>query len=212
MSAPVRDRAGVRIHATADVSEDAEIGLGTSIWHQVQVREGAVIGGECILGKGAYVDHHVRIGSRCKLQNGVFVFHGFNLEDGVFLGPGVMLLNDKSPRAINADGTLKSDSDWTVSKGLVKYGAAVGGGAAILPGVTIGRFAMVGSGAVVTKDVPDHGVVYGNPARLKGFACECGHVASAPEEKGGTVRLTCSTCGRTTTVPADTYAQIEAAR
>ncbi len=205
-------REQVTIHPSADVSDDAQLGAGTRVWHQAQVREGAVIGSECILGKGVYVDAGVRIGNRCKLQNGVYVFHGFDLEDGVFLGPGVMLLNDKSPRAINADGTLKSDSDWTVSKGLVKYGAAVGGGAAILPGVTIGRFAMVGTGAVVTKDVPDHGVVYGNPARLKGFACECGHVASAPEEKGGTVQLTCSTCGRTTTVPADTYAQIEAAR
>jgi len=203
-------REQVTIHPTADVSDDAQIGAGTRIWHQAQVREGAVIGDECILGKGVYVDAGVRIGDRCKLQNGVYVFHGFDLEDGVFLGPGVMLLNDKSPRAINPDGTLKSESDWTVSKGLVKYGAAIGGGAAVLPGVTIGRFAMVGAGAVVTKDVPDHGLVYGNPARLKGFACECGHPAGAPEKKGGVVHLTCSTCGRTTTVPADTYAQIEA--
>jgi UDP-2-acetamido-3-amino-2,3-dideoxy-glucuronate N-acetyltransferase len=205
----MRKREQVTIHPTADVSDDAELGAGTRVWHQAQVREGAVIGSGCILGKGVYVDAGVRIGDRCKLQNGVSVFHGFDLEDGVFLGPGVMLLNDKSPRAINPDGTLKSDSDWTASKGLVKYGAAVGGGAAVLPGVTIGRLAMVGTGAVVTKDVPDHGLVYGNPARLKGFVCECGHIASAPQKKGATVHLTCATCGRTTNVPADTYAQIE---
>ncbi len=206
----MRKREQVTIHPSADVSDDAKLGAGTRVWHEAQVREGAVIGSECILGKGVYVDAGVRIGNRCKLQNGVYVFHGFDLEEGVFLGPGVMLLNDKSPRAVNPEGTLKSDSDWTVSKGLVKYGAAVGGGAAVLPGVTIGRFAMVGTGAVVTKDVPDHGLVYGNPARLKGFACECGHVAGAPDKEGGVVRLKCSTCGRTTTVPADTYAQIEA--
>lgn len=202
-------REQVTIHPSADVSDDAQLGAGTRVWHEAQVREGAVIGSECILGKGVYVDAGVRIGNHCKLQNGVYVFHGFDLEDGVFLGPGVMLLNDKSPRAINPDGTLKSDSDWTASKGLVKRGAAVGGGAVVLPGVTIGRFAMVGAGAVVTKDVPDHGLVYGNPARLKGFVCECGHVAGAPDKEGGAVRLTCSTCGRTSTVPADTYAQIE---
>src|ERR1700738_4991031 len=139
MSTEPAVRPGVSIHPSAEGSGDARIGAGTRIWSQAQVREGAVIGSECILGKGSYIDFDVSIGNRCKLQNGVFVFHGFDLEDGVFLGPGVMLLNDKSPRAIKPDGTLKSDSDWTVSKGLVKYGAAVGGGAAVLPGVTIGR-------------------------------------------------------------------------
>lgn len=162
------------IHPTADVSADAAVGAGTRIWHQAQVREGAVIGRECIIGKGAYVDKDVRIGDFCKLQNGVFVFHGFTIEDGVFLGPGAMLLNDKHPRAVNPDGSPKSDADWLVSEGVVRYGAAVGGGAVVLPGVTIGRMALVGSGAVVTRDVPERGIVAGNPARLRGFACDCG--------------------------------------
>src|SRR5229473_2906288 len=98
------------IHPTAEVSAKARVGAGTRIWHQAQVREGAIIGSNCVLGKGVYIDKDVRIGNNCKLQNGVFVFHGFDLEDGVFLGPGVMLLNDKHPRAINADGSLKADS------------------------------------------------------------------------------------------------------
>src|SRR5712691_13403072 len=139
------------IHPTADVSSQAKVGQGSCIWHQAQVREGAVIGTNCILGKGVYIDKDVRIGNNCKLQNGVFVFHGFDLEDGVFLGPGVMLLNDKNPRAINADGSLKSDSDWTVSVAVVQRGAAVGGGAVVLPGVNIGTFAMIGGGAVVKR-------------------------------------------------------------
>ena len=164
----------VYIHASADVSAGASVGARTKIWHQAQVREGAVIGRDCIVGKGAYVDKDVRIGNGCKLQNGVFVFHGFNLEDGVFLGPGAMLLNDKHPRAINPDGSPKSDADWEVSEGVVGYGAAVGGGAVLLPGVRVGRFALVGSGAVVTRDVPERGIVAGNPARLRGFACDCG--------------------------------------
>ena len=195
MSAPRQD---VFIHATAEVSDRAAIGAGTRIWNDAQVREGAVIGSECIIGKGAYIDHEVKIGDRCKLQNGVFVFHGFNLEAGVFLGPGVMLLNDKNPRAINPDGSLKSDADWHVTLGLVKYGAAVGGGAIVLPGVTIGRMALVGSGSVVTRDVPDRGIVYGNPARLHGFACDCGHPLTREAS-----RMVCGTCGRKYPAPED---------
>ena len=186
------------VHPTADVSPRATIGAGTRIWHQAQVREGAVIGTDCMLGKGAYVDSDVRIGNRCKLQNGVSVFHGFSLEDGVFVGPGAMLLNDKHPRAINPDGSLKSDEDWEVSEGVVEYGAAVGGGAVVLPGVRIGRMAVVGSGAVVTRDVPERGIVVGNPARLRGFACDCGHTL----REVGAESYECPKCGRTYQVSA----------
>jgi len=208
----VRSRDQVTIHATAEVSDGAEVGPKTRIWSQVQVREGAVIGSECILGKGAYVDVNVRIGDRCKLQNGVFVFHGFNLEDGVFLGPGVMLLNDKYPRAINADGTLKSDSDWTVSEAVVRHGAAIGGGAVVLPGVSVGRFAMVGSGAVVTRDVPDHAIVIGNPARLKGFACLCGHQLRQMEPTPEGMLMRCDSCGTEVTIPQNDFDRLEAGR
>ncbi len=186
----------VYIHPTADVSESATIGAGTRIWHQAQVREGAVIGKLCILGKGAYVDKEVRIGDQCKLQNGVFVFHGFSLESGVFLGPGVMLLNDKHPRAINPDGSPKSDADWVVSEGVIGYGAAVGGGAVVLPGIKVGRMALVGAGAVVTRHVPDRAIVAGNPARLRGYACDCGH-SLARREPGLSNSYVCAACGRT---------------
>ena len=209
MSAPVRVREGVIVHATADVSDDAEIGSGTSIWHQAQVREGASIGSECILGKGSYVDHHVRIGDRCKLQNGAFIFHGFTLEDGVFLGPGVMLLNDKHPRSINRDGSLKSADDWTVSEAVVRRGASIGGGAVVLPGVDVGTFALVGAGAVVTKYVPDHGIVYGNPAQLKGFACACGHELRFVERTAGEVLMRCTACATEYRLPGNVYAQLE---
>jgi acetyltransferase-like isoleucine patch superfamily enzyme len=188
----------VFIHPTADVSEKATIGPGTRIWHQAQVREGAVIGRRCNLGKGSYVDKDVRIGDYCKLQNGVFVFHGFNLEAGVFLGPGAMLLNDKNPRAINPDGSPKDDSDWAVSDGLIGYGAAVGGGAVVLPGVNVGRMALVGAGAVVTRDVPERAIVAGNPATLRGYACDCGHRLTAG---GSGPDYKCANCGRKYTVP-----------
>src|SRR5260370_11952544 len=113
------------IHPTAEVSAKARVGGGARIWHQAQVREGAVIGSNCVLGKGVYIDKDVRIGNNCKLQNGVFGFHGFDLEDGVFLGPGVMLLNDKHPRAINAAGSLKADSDWAFPDRTAPYRTAL---------------------------------------------------------------------------------------
>jgi len=200
----------VRIHPTAEVSETAKIGAGTQIWHQAQVREEAVIGKQCILGKGTYVDKGVRIGDHCKLQNGAYVFHGFNLEDGVFLGPGAMLLNDKHPRAINPDGSPKADTDWVASEGLVEFGAAIGGGAVILPGVRIGRMAMVGSGSVVTRDVPERGIVVGNPARLRAFACDCGHPIALDKNAGRRMELSCPKCGRVYEISAEIYAQLDA--
>lgn len=166
-------REGVYIHPTAEVSPQAGIGVGTHIWHQVQIREGARIGRNCILGKGVYVDFDVSIGNNVKIQNSAFIYHGVTIEDGVFIGPGVMLLNDKLPRAIKPDGSLKTDADWVVGKITVKYGASIGGGAIVLPNVTIGRFALVAAGAVVTSDVPDHGLVVGVPARLVGWVCMC---------------------------------------
>ena len=193
------------VHPTADVSDQARIGAGTKIWHQAQVREGAEIGSECILGKGAYVDKDVRIGDFCKLQNGVYVFHGFTLEAGVFLGPGVMLLNDKHPRAVNPDGSPKSDADWVVSEGLIGSGASVGGGAVILPGIKVGRMALVGAGSVVTRDVPERAIVAGNPARVRGYACDCGH----PLARDQGDRYRCAACGRSYQISAEA---IEAAR
>jgi UDP-2-acetamido-3-amino-2,3-dideoxy-glucuronate N-acetyltransferase len=179
------------------------VGDGTRIWHEAQVREGAVIGRECTLGKGVYVDKDVRVGDRCKLQNGAFVYHGFTLEDGVFVGPGAMLLNDKYPRAVNPDGTLKADDDWEVSHGTVEYGAAIGGGAIVLPGVRIGRMAIVGSGAVVTRDVPERGIVTGSPAQLRGFACDCGHRL---RHTANSETYDCEACGRTYTLRTASFA------
>ena len=164
----------VRIHPTAEVSPEAQIGAGTSIWHQAQVRERARIGRNCILGKGVYVDFDVSLGDNCKLQNGVYVYHPATAEDGVFFGPGVIITNDKVPRAVNRDMTLKTDADWEVSPVRIGAGAALGAGSVLLPGVNVGRWAMVGAGAVVTRDVPDFGLVVGNPARLVGYVCRCG--------------------------------------
>lgn len=182
-----------RIHPTADVSPDARIGPGTSVWHQAQVREGARIGAECIIGKNVYVDADVVIGDRCKVQNNVSLYHGVTVEDGVFIGPHVCFTNDRLPRAINLDGTLKSDADWEVARILVRQGAALGANATILPGVTIGRWAMVGSGSVVTRDVDDYAVVAGNPARRFASACPCGEPLRDAEH--GPYAGPCPRCG-----------------
>ncbi len=149
------------------------IGEGASVWHHAQVREGATIGPGCVVGKGVYVGADVRVGANCKIQNYSCVYEGTTLEDGVFVGPEVVFTNDRYPRAINPDGSLKSVDDWHVGRTTVKYGAAVGSRSVILPGMTIGRWALVAAGSVVTTDVPDHALVAGNPARPLGWVCVC---------------------------------------
>lgn len=177
-------------HQTAEVSEKAKIGKNTAVWRHAHIRENAVIGNNCVIGKNVYVDFGVKIGNNVKIQNNSSVYHGVKIEDGVFIGPHVCLTNDKTPRAVNTDGTLKGSQDWKVSEILVKEGASIGAGAVILPGVKIGKYAMVGAGSVVTKDVPDYGLVYGNPAQLKGNVCKCGCRVS----KAGAIE--CNSCIR----------------
>lgn len=179
------------IHSTAEVSPQAHIGEGTRIWHQVQVREGARIGSNCIIGQGSYVDFDVVIGDNVKVQNGAFLYHGLTIEDGVFVGPGACMTNDLYPRAITPDGQLKGHDDWTVGPTRICYGASIGAGAVVLPNVTIGRFALVAAGAVVTRSVPAHGLVAGVPARLIGYVCCCGHRLEQSQ-----VGWCCSACGR----------------
>ena len=169
------------IHPTADVDPGAAIGANTRIWHQAQIREGATLGEECIIGKSAYIDHDVRIGNRVKIQNRASVYHGVTIEDGVFVGPHVIFTNDRTPRAITPEGKLQADSDWEIAPTMVRYGASVGAGSIVLPGVVIGRYALIGAGSVVTRDVPDHALVLGNPARRAGYVCVCGQKLSERE-------------------------------
>lgn len=178
----------VRVHATAEVDPTADLGDGTSVWNHAQVREGAHVGRACILAHGVYVDAYVHVGDRVKLENNVSVFLGARIEDGAFVGPHTCLLNDRLPRSTTAAGALKREEDWEVSGVVIEEGASVGGGCTLLPGVRIGRHALVGAGAVVTRDVPAHGLVVGNPARLVGRVCECG----ARLDGDGT----CTGCGR----------------
>jgi UDP-2-acetamido-3-amino-2,3-dideoxy-glucuronate N-acetyltransferase len=196
----------IYIHPSADVSDQAQIGDGTKIWHQCQVRERAIIGKNCILSKSVYIDAGVKIGNNVKIQNGISIYHGVTIEDGVFCGPHCVFTNDKHPRAINPDGSLKDATDWTVSETLVQSGASIGAHATLLCGITIGRWAMIGSGAVVTKNVPDYGLVYGNPARLHGFVCPCGQKMDklrplSHTPSSNSLQMHCSRCGTIIEIP-----------
>lgn len=185
----------VRIHPTADVSAEATIGPGTSIWNQAQVRERARIGSDCVIGKNAYIDFEVVVGDRVKIQNNASLYHGVTVEDGVFIGPHVCLTNDRLPRAVNPDGSLKTDADWEVGPIRIRTGAALGAASTILPGVTVGRWALVGAGSVVTRDVEDYALVVGNPAHRIGSACPCGEpLRDAPD--GSRFVGPCPSCGR----------------
>jgi acetyltransferase-like isoleucine patch superfamily enzyme len=206
-------REKVHIHPSANVSEQAQIGEGTSIWHQCQVREGARIGSNSILSKGVYVDAGVELGDNVKVQNYVSIYHGVTIEDGVFCGPHCVFTNDKRPRAINADGSLKRSDDWALSTTRVKKGTSIGANAVIVCGVTIGTWAMIGAGSVVTRDVPDYGLVWGNPAKLRGFVCPCGERLrrdSVTEEHGDgdVTALRCPACGTRIEVDSEDWERI----
>jgi acetyltransferase-like isoleucine patch superfamily enzyme len=206
--------ATARIHATADLEPDVHVGPRTSVWHRAQVRTGARIGADCVIGRDAFVDEGVVMGDRVKVQNLALVYHGVTVEDGVFIGPNAILTNDRYPRAITATGALARAEDWTVSPIALRTGCSIGAGAVVVAGTVIGRFATVGAGSVVTRDVPDHALVVGSPARRIGWVCACGgrlHVArgrsmppdavSAPADADGPAA--CPSCGARYAISGD---------
>ncbi|MBH0023554.1 N-acetyltransferase [Salinibacterium sp. SWN248] len=163
-----------KVDPSADVAATAQIGPGSSVWHLAQVRENAVLGSQCIIGRGAYIGSGVVLGDNCKVQNYALVYEPAILEAGVFIGPAVVLTNDTYPRAISPDGSIKSAHDWTPVGVTIRTGAAIGARAVCVAPVEIGRWATVAAGAIVTKDVPAFALMAGVPARRIGWVGKSG--------------------------------------
>lgn len=210
-----------RVHPSADLEDDVTVGAGSAIWQRAQVRRGASIGAECVIGRDVFIDVDVSIGDRTKIQNGALVYHGVTVEDGVFIGPGAILTNDRYPRAITPEGEPAGADDWEVSPIRLAHGCSIGAGAVVVAGSDVGRFATVGAGAVVTRPVPAHALVAGSPARRIGWVCACGdrlldaggHPAPARIERYATdPELSCERCSRRYRYEAegDTLAEVGA--
>lgn len=176
-----------QVHPSALVEDGARVGPGTVVWHRGHVRAGATVGSGCTLGFAVYVDAGAVVGDRCKLQNHVCVYRGVTLGDDVFVGPHVTFTNDRYPRA--------HAEDWELVPTHVGDGASLGAGAVVVCGVSVGAHAMVAAGAVVTRDVPPHGLVVGSPARLRGWVCRCGRPLGSHH---GPQPARCPSCGAVT--------------
>ncbi|MEM0368679.1 MAG: acyltransferase [Desulfurococcaceae archaeon] len=190
----------VFVHPTAVVEEGVVIGEGTRIWHFAHVRSGARIGKNCNIGKDVYIDVDVEIGDNVKIQNGVSVYRGVKIENEAFIGPHVVFTNDLYPRSFS--------TDWQIIPTLVKRGASIGANATIVCGIVIGEYALIGAGAVVTKDVPPHGLVTGNPAKLRGFVCYCGRPLKDEDvavETENYLKYICQHCKREVVIPRQDY-------
>jgi UDP-2-acetamido-3-amino-2,3-dideoxy-glucuronate N-acetyltransferase len=192
-----------RIHATADLEAGVSVGARTSIWHRAQLRLGAHVGADCVIGRDVFIDEGVILGDRVKVENAALVYHGVTVEDGAFIGPHAILTNDRHPRAVSSTGDLARAGDWQVAPINLREGCSIGAGAIVVAGTDVGRHAMVGAGAVVTRTVPDHALVAGNPARRLGWVCSCGRQLTdtasgqpAAADPAPDVELLCSSCGR----------------
>lgn len=176
------------VHSTSIIDGNVDIGKGTKIWHFSHVQSYSSIGENCILGQNVYIGEGVKIGDSVKIQNNVSVYQGVKLEDYVFCGPSVVFTNDLNPRS-------KYPKNGHYLKTLVKEGVTIGANATIICGITIGSWSLIGSGAVVTKDIKDYALVVGNPARQVGWVCECGIKLNS--------NLECLECGKIYDVKED---------
>lgn len=173
------------VHDSSYIDDGSAIGRGTKIWHFCHISSGAQIGEKCNLGQNVFVANNVKIGNNVKIQNNVSIYEGVILEDYVFCGPSMVFTNVLTPRC---EFPRNNSGDYATT--LIKRGASIGANATIVCGITLGRNAFVGAGSVVTKDVPDYAMVYGNPAVIRGYMCACGDTTIGPCDK----QLSCGRC------------------
>jgi len=166
--------ASARVHPTAEVEEGAWIGADTTVWGLTHLRAGAVVGAGCTIGRSVFVDEDVVLGDRVKVQNHALLYRPARIGDGVFIGPAVVLTNDSYPRAVNVDGSSKTTADWRAAGVILRSGCSIGARSVLLPGVTVGQWAMVAAGSVITQDVPDYALVAGLPARYRAWVGRAG--------------------------------------
>ena len=178
------------IHPTAIVEENVEIGEKTKIWHFAHIRERASLGQNCNIGKSVYIDQNVQIGDNVKIQNFVSLYNGATIENDVFIGPAVTFTNDLFPRS-------QTWNQEKISPTLVKKGASIGANSTIICGTIIGEYAMIGAGSVVTKDIPNFALAYGNPAKIKGIVCYCGTKLTNKTSPLTQKELLCPKCKKT---------------
>lgn len=178
------------VHESSFVDQPCEIGAGTKIWHFSHIMANSVIGEKCNIGQNVVVSPRCRIGNNVKIQNNVSIYTGVILEDDVFCGPSMVFTNVINPRS-----HIERKDEYKQT--LVKRGASIGANATIVCGVTLGAYCFIGAGAVVTRDVPDYAVVYGNPARLKGWVCYCGVALSLAPDGASGEKAACE-CGKRT--------------
>ena len=171
--------ASARVHQSAEVEDGASVGPDTTVWGLSHLRGGAVVGAQCTIGRGVFVDEDVVLGDRVKVQNHALLYRPARVGDGVFIGPAVVLTNDLYPRAVNVDGTAKTTADWRAVGVTLRAGCAIGARSVLLPGVTVGCWAMVAAGSVVTADVPDYALVAGVPARRRAWVGRAGRPLEA---------------------------------
>lgn len=190
----------VYIHPTAVVDETAKIGEGTRVWHFVCVRENAEVGKNCVLGHSVHVGKGVKIGKGVKLENKATIYEGVTIENNVFVGPHVTFTNDPYPRSFPVG--------WKIVKTIVREGASIGAGSVVICGLTIGRYAMIGAGSVVTKNIPSNALAYGSPAEVRGFVCKCGRGLKKEGEERDFVLMKCPRCGEKYKILGEDYAKI----
>lgn len=187
--------ASKQVASSADIDPRAVLGSNSIVWHLAQIREYAHLGGNVIVGRGAYIGPGVHIGDNCKIQNYALVYEPAHLENGVFIGPAAVLTNDHYPRAVNSDGSAKAAHDWDPVGVTIKEGASIGARAVCVAPLVIGRWSLVAAGAVVVKDVPDFALVVGVPARRVGWVGRAGVPLEEVENQSGLFR--CPATGQT---------------